>query len=193
MRTAYAIGIEYMSLIFYFAPFSTASVTDAVLAALGVAHERVQMSIEAGDTRKADFLKLNPNGRVPVIVHDGVAIWESAAIRLYLGETFGVAAGLFPAPGPKRGDAMKWVVWANMVLAEAGGRLSAAQPDGTDGGMQENSRDWVPPEQRTPAMRQKAIADIAGALEILDAAFAGQDFLLGKYSLVDTHMQAFIG
>jgi glutathione S-transferase len=164
-----------------------------VLAELGVAHERVQMSIEAGDTRKADFLKLNPNGRVPVIVHDGVTIWESAAITLYLGETFGVEAGLFPPPSPQRGAAMKWVVWANMALAEAGGRLSAAQPDGTDGGTQENSRDWLPPEQRTTAMLEKARVDIAACLNILEAELSDKDFLLGSYSLVDTHLQAFVG
>ena len=46
--------------------------------------------------------RLNPNGRVPTLVHDGVAIWESAAITIYLGETFGEAESvprnlLFPS------------------------------------------------------------------------------------------------
>ena len=74
---------------------------------------------KAGDTKKPEFLKLNPNGKVPVIVHDGTSIWESAAITMYLGEVFGVDAKLYPAPGPKRGAAMKWIVWGNVSLGEA--------------------------------------------------------------------------
>ena len=31
--------------------------------------------------------------------------------------------GLYPAPGPKRGEAMKWIVWSNVTLAEAVVRL----------------------------------------------------------------------
>ena len=44
----------------------------------------------------------------------------------YLGETFGVDAGLYPGPGPKRGNAMKWIVWSNVTLAEAVFRLMQA-------------------------------------------------------------------
>ncbi len=96
-----------MSLTFYYAPMSTASITEAVLAELGVACERIRLDFAAGDTRAPDFLAVNPNGRVPAVVHDGTSIWESCAITMYLGEAFGVEAGLYPAPGPKRGEAMK--------------------------------------------------------------------------------------
>src|SRR6185312_8799587 len=75
------------------------------------------------------------DGKVLVLVHDGKAIWESAAITLYLGEIFGVAEGLYPEPGPERGEAMKWVVWSNVTLGDAFGRLVR------------NTSDWVPAEQ----------------------------------------------
>ncbi len=180
-----------MSLTFYFAPYSTASVTEAVLAELGTSCERIELAMGAGGTRTPEFLAINPNGRVPTIVHDGMAIWESSAITLYLGEMFGVEKGLYPAPGPKRGEAMKWIVWANMVLAEAGGRLSA-QMDG-DGATQEESPDYLPPEMRNEAAAARARADITARLTILEAARSGKEFLLGAYSLVDTHLQAFTG
>jgi glutathione S-transferase len=180
-----------MTLTFYFAPYSTASVTQAILAELGTPCERIELSIGAGGTRTAAFLAINPNGRVPTIVHDGTAIWESSAITLYLGEMFGVEKGLYPAPGPKRGEAMKWIIWANMVLAESGSRLSA-QTDG-DGATQEESPDYLPPEMRSEAAASRARADITASLDILERALDGKEFLLGDYTLADTHMQAFVG
>ena len=182
-----------MSLIFYYVPMSTSSITEAVLAELGIPCDRVQLSITDGDTKQPDFLKINPNGRVPAIVHDGTTIWESAAITMYLGEVFGVAAQLYPPSGTQRGEAMKWIVWGNVTLAEAGGRLSALLPSDSDGGVLPNSQDWIPPEQRSTIALAKAKADLVGCLGILDNALGGKLFLLGDYSLVDTHLQGFVG
>ena len=180
-----------MSLTFYFAPYSTASVTEAVIAELGLSPERVEVAIGLDGTQSAAYRAINPNGRVPTIVHDGVTIWESAAITLYLGEVFGVTQGLFPETGPQRGEAMKWVIWTNMVLAEAGSRLSAMMAG--DGAAQEGSIDWVAPEMRSAAAAEQAKSDVHGALKILDAELSGKSFVLGEYSLVDTHMQGFVG
>lgn len=182
-----------MSLTFYYAPMSTASITDAVLAELGIPCERVKLDIQAGDTRKPAFLAVNPNGRVPAIVHEGTPIWESSAITMYLGEVFGVDAKLYPAAGPKRGEAMKWIAWSNVTLAEAGSRLAASLPPGSEGAVESNSQDWVPPEQRDASAAEKAKGDIAVCLKILDGALDGRSFLLGDYSLADTHLQGLVG
>lgn len=182
-----------MSLTFYYAPMSTASITEAVLAELGTPCERVKLDISAGDTRKPDFLKVNPNGRVPVIVHEGTSIWESSAITMYLGEVFGVDAGLYPTPGPKRGEAMKWIAWSNVTLGEAINRLSASLPPGSEGAVQSNSLDWVPPEERSASAVEKAKADLALCLKILDNGLEEKSFLLGEYSLADAHLQSLIG
>jgi len=182
-----------MSLTFYYAPMSTASITEAVLAELGTPCDRVKLDISAGDTRKPDFLKINPNGRVPAIVHEGTPIWESSAITMYLGEVFGVDAKLYPAPGLKRGEAMKWIAWGNVTLAEAASRLSASLPTNSEGAVQSNSQDWVPTEQRSAIAAEKAKADIALCLRILDGGLEGKSFLLGDYSLADTHLQGIVG
>lgn len=182
-----------MSLTFYYVPMSTSSITEAVLAELDIPCERVKLSITDGDTQKSNFLSINPNGRVPVIVHDGTAIWESSAITMYLGEVFGVDVNLYPALSLLRGEAMKWIVWGNIALAEAGGRLSASLPTGDDGAVVPNSLDWVPPEQRSTLAIEKAKIDIISCFQILNSALEGKLFLLGNYSLVDTHLQGFVG
>ena len=170
-----------MSLTFFRAPMSTATVTELVLAELDVPHETVTLDIKKGETKKPEHLKLDPNGRVPVIVHEGVTIWESAAITIYVGETFGVAKKLWPEAGPKRGEAMKWVVWMNVTFGEAVGRWARNTAPG-----------WLPPEQQNAKAGEAGKADLAKCLRILDEALDGRAFLCGDYTLVDTHANSFI-
>ena len=159
-----------MSLIFYHAPMSTSSITEAVIAELAIPHERVLLDIGRGDTRTSDYRSVNPNGRVPAIVHDGTAIWESAAITMYLGEVFGVERNLYPELGLKRGEAMKWIIWGNVTLAEAAGRFSAALPAGSPGAVQSGSVDYVAPELRDPQLMDKSLADVVRCLSIFNTA-----------------------
>lgn len=169
-----------MSLVFYYSPMSTASITHLVIEELGVACEQVRVDLKKGDTKKPEFLKLNPNGKVPLIVHDGTAIWESAAITMYLGETFGVEKLLYPPPGSMRGQAMKWIVWGSVTLVEAIGRWAR------------NTMDWVPEEQRNAKAAEAANKDIHNSLRILDEALAGGLFLVGDYTLADTHVHSLV-
>jgi glutathione S-transferase len=169
-----------MSLTFYFAPMSTATVTQLVFAELGTPHEAVHVDLQKKESHKADFLAKNPNGRVPTIVHDGTSIWESSAITMYLGEQFGVDKGLYPAPGPRRGEAMKWIAWCNVTLGEAVNRFTR------------NTMDWFPVDQHNAKAGEAAKQDIATCLKIVDEALDQREFLLGDYSLVDTHLNGFM-
>lgn len=194
-----------MSLVFYYSPFSTSNVTTAVIAELEYGQseplaKRVQLSIRAGDTKAPEYVfNVNPNGRVPAIVHDGVSIWESAAITMYLGETFGVAKdgdekpSLYPALGPKRGEAMKWIVWANTTLVEAAGRLAVTMLPGTPGAVEHGSQDEAGQNEQRNAEGEKATKDLAKWLGILDQGLEGRDYLLGQnYCLADTHIHSFV-
>jgi glutathione S-transferase len=55
------------------------------------------MSFQAGDTRKPEFIAINPRHTVPTIVDDGYVVWESLAILEYLDERFTSGPKLFPA------------------------------------------------------------------------------------------------
>lgn len=168
-----------MSLVFYYAPMSTASITTLVLEELGIPCERKKLDLRAGDTKKPEYLRIDPNGRVPCIVHDGVAIWESAAITMYLGETFGVEKKVWPAPGPKRGEAMKWVVWTNVTLGEAVYRWA------------NNTQEWRAADERNAKAGVTAAADIAKHLKVLDNALEGRQYLCGDFTLADSHVNSF--
>ncbi|MFA5984341.1 MAG: glutathione S-transferase family protein [Methylococcaceae bacterium] len=51
---------------------------------LGIAYARVNIDILKNESRTAEFLKINPNGRTPVLCHDGMYLAESNAILWYL-------------------------------------------------------------------------------------------------------------
>ena len=169
-----------MSLTFYYAPMSTATLTELVLAELDVPCEKIKLDLKKGETKTPEYLKINPNGVVPTIVHDGTVLWESAALTIYLGETFGVEKKLFPAPGPQRGEAMKWIVWGNATLGEAAGRFGR------------HTMEWFPADQKNEKAGEAAKKDIVDRLHVLDGALAGKQFLVGDYTLADTHVHSLV-
>lgn len=169
-----------MSLIFYYAPHSSASPVHWTLEELGVPYEKVHVDIKSGQQKQPAFLKINPNGRVPALVHDGVPIFESAAIQIYLGETFGVDKGLYPPPGPRRGEAMKWIVWCNVSLGDAFGRYMR------------NTSPWTPQEQHNAKAAEAAKAETQDLLRILNDALTGKDYLTGTFSIADIHLSSWL-
>lgn len=170
-----------MSLTFYYSPQSSASPVHFLLEELGIPYEKVKIDLRAGDQKKPEFLKLNPNGCVPLIVHDGVPIFESAAIQLYLGEQFGVEKGLYPKPGPERGEVMKWVVWTNATFGEAMSRFGR------------NLGPWAPEDERNAKAGATAKADVEKNLQIVDDALKGKQYLVGnKLTIADMHVASWM-
>jgi glutathione S-transferase len=166
-----------MSLVFYYAPMSSAVTAHWALEELGVPYEKVKIDLKARDQDRPAFLALNPNAKVPLLVHDGTPIFESAAIVLHLGETFGVEKKLFPPPGLRRAEAFKWIVWGNVSLGEAVSRH------------QHNTSARIPAERHNAKAAEAAAVDVEKHLAILDAALEGKTWLVGdSFSLVDLHL-----
>jgi len=171
-----------MSLVFYYAPMSTAVTVYWALEELGIPYDLVVMDLKARDQDKPGYRALNPNGAVPLVLHDGVAIYESIAIIMHLGETFGVERNLFPGPGLERAEAFKWLVWTNVSLGHAVHRYL------------ENTSERIPAEQRNAKAGVLARSDVERYLGILDADLATKTFLVADtFSLVDVHIAAYVG
>jgi glutathione S-transferase len=171
-----------MSLVFYYAPMSTASSVHWALEELAIPYEMVEIDLAARDQDKPGYRALNPNGKVPLVVHDGVPIFESVAIMIHLGETFGVGRGLFPEPGLERAEAFKWLVWANVSL---GGALTRYL---------RNVAERIPADERNAKAGENARVEVEALLGILDAELAGKRYLVGgTFSLVDVHLASFLG
>lgn len=173
-----------MSMTFYFSPMSSAVIAHWAIEELGVHVEKVKVDLKAGDQRKPEYLALNPNGKVPLLVVDGTPIFETVAIISYLGETYGVDKGLYPAAGLKRAEAMKWMAWAGVSICEALSRHATA------------SSERVPKEQHNAAAAAAAKADIEKLLGILEGELtkSKRPYLLGNdFMLPDLHVAGWVG
>ena len=91
---------------------------------LALEHKRIPyelqvLSFSAGDLKKPEYLAVNPRHRVPAIVDDGFALYESAAILEYLDERHGGEPRLFPGDVRQRALARRMVREADQYFAEA--------------------------------------------------------------------------
>lgn len=66
---------------------------------LGLEYEMRPIGSRTGETQTAEFSKLNPRQKIPLLQDGEITLAESAAIVTYLAETYGQEAGLIPAPG----------------------------------------------------------------------------------------------
>ena len=109
----------------YYAPGTAAFAPQMVLEEVGAEYALETVDISTDKPRDPEFLKLNPNGWVPVLIHqnalsDGdLVMHESAAIVMYLCDRY-PEAGLAPAPGdPARGRFYQWLVYMADTLQVA--------------------------------------------------------------------------
>jgi GST-like protein len=164
-----------MTITLYEAPMSSATPVVHALMELDIPWERVTLSLDKNDQKKPEFLRMNPNGKVPTLVVDGTPMFEALAIMTYLGERFGVERQLWPAADdPARMEAMSWSTWAYVSYGSAIYRLLQAESE------------RLPKELHNPAQVRRAREDLAQLLTILNERLAGRDHILGKqFSLAD--------
>jgi glutathione S-transferase len=166
-------------IVLYWHPMSSATPVACALAELGVPHERVKVDITAGEQRRPDYLALNPNGKVPTLTVDGAPMFEALAIEMWLGQTYGVASGLWPAEGTRENlQARAWSTWAYVSYGAQVMRLQAAIDLGT------------PDDAHGTAARK----NLDGLLALLDDRLSRHPWMLGEaYTLVDLIVASVIG
>ena len=95
----------------YYNPFSP-NARRALMTAihLNVPVERILVDLRKGEQKKPEYLKLNPNGKVPTLEDDGYVVWESRAIMQYLADKT-PGQTLFPQELRARYDVIHWMFW----------------------------------------------------------------------------------
>jgi glutathione S-transferase len=140
---------------------------------IGVPYELQRIDIGAGEHKKTEYLKLNPNGLVPTLIVDGTPLYEAAALLMLLAERH-PDAKLAPLPGTReRGLYLQWMLHMSNTV-QAAFRLWF------------HPREGGPPESEE-GIKAAARAAIEASWERLDAHLAAHGpYMLGsKYGVLD--------
>jgi glutathione S-transferase len=136
----------------------------------GIAYDMKTLSFDKEENKRPDFLKLNPRGKVPVIVDDGFALYESAAIVEYLEDKKPGEPRLFAADPRQRAVQRRMMREADQYVAPALTALALLLRPGAEGA--------------TPDKIAAATAALKAELALWEAALTG-DYLAGALSAAD--------
>jgi len=150
----------------YYYPGFASLLPHMMLREIGVAFELRFVDQDSSQQRSADYLKLNPNGRIPVLVDGDLVLFETAAIALHLVDRF-PQAGLAPAIGTReRAEFYKWMIHLT----------NTPQPE---------FRAWFYPhehvsdEAAAPAAKQAAGERLNRMFDVISAQLGDRTWLLG--------------
>jgi glutathione S-transferase len=146
---------------------------------LGLDYEHIKVDFATGDTRRPEYLALNPNGHVPVIDDDGLILWESMAINLYLAKKYN-KSGLYPARPEDEARAWQWSFWG---MTEVERPLLTALLN----------RAVYPERERDTAAADQAEKSLAQPLGVLDGALGRAACLLGEqFTVADLNVASIL-
>jgi glutathione S-transferase len=149
------------------------------LAELDIAYERIDAGMQFGRNTEADYLDMNPNGRVPTLVDGDFVLWESNSIMRYLCLAYGKGKPIYPDAPKRRAAVDRWLDWT----------LSTVQPV-------DRPVFWAlvrtPPEKRDMAAIQKDVDAEASVWRIADRHLSIRRFIEGDdFTLADIAIGAY--
>jgi glutathione S-transferase len=136
---------------------------------LGLAYEREDWGMPLRDPKVPEFLALNPNGQVPVLVENEFVLWESNAILIYLAEREGA---LLPDQLEQRALTLQWLGWQASELNPPWGYALNALIRKTPG-------------YDDPARVADSMARWTAKMEILEAALVRGDSIGNGFTIAD--------
>jgi glutathione S-transferase len=162
-----------MMLALYYFPGNASLLPHMMLREIGAEFELRLVDRGQNAQKSPEYLKLNPNGRIPVLVDGSLVLFETAAIALHLADKF-PQAGLAPAVGsPERAEFYKWMIHlTNTPQAEY--------------------RAWFYPhehvsdEAAAPAVKQAAGERLNSMFDVISEQLGDRTWLLGeRFSAAD--------
>ncbi len=141
---------------------------------MGEPYELNLLNLGAQDQKKPDFLKINPNGRIPAMVdhtdENEIRVFESGAILLYLAEKFGK---LLPTDPAERIDAIAWTYFQTGGIGPMMGQA---------GFFKNNFSDF-------PAGYDRFLKESERLVQVLETALTDRDYLVGNDITIADIMQ----
>ena len=151
----------------YYSPQTRAGRPRWLLEETGAPYELVTLDLHKGEHKKPDYMKIHPHGAVPALVDGDLALFESAAICMYLADKF-PEKRLAPEVGtPARGLYYQWMLYSMATLEPP---VLAVFLNTV----------MLPEAERSPAVVEQARATFATVGGVLSNALVGRTFILGE-------------
>ena len=157
----------------YTAPTANGWKASIALEELGIDYDVEYLHFNKNEQKTPDFLKLNPNGRIPVIVdhdNDDFVLAESGAILLYLAERSGK---LWPTDPKLRHQAMQWLMFQMSAIGPMLGQAMFFQRIAAPKGIVDEYA------------IERYVTESKRLLRVLNDVLRDQEYLCGAYSMVD--------
>jgi glutathione S-transferase len=133
------------------------------------------LDVPTGDSRAADYMGLNPMGKVPALLDGATALWESNAINWYLAESYPEAMLLPPTPA-ERASVQRWLFFQAAHVSPAAMAVNRELND-------RHRTYWqLQPDPRAAEVGKQ---DLSRYLPVLESALAESDWLEKQFSLAD--------
>ena len=126
-----------------------------------------KVSLQDQDQKTPAYLQLNPNGRIPTLVDDGFAVFESGAILIYLAEKTG---RLMPADVKGRSEVIQWLMF---------------QMGGVGPMMGQANVFYRAMEDKIPVAISRYQNESRRLFEVLDQQLSRSEWLTSEYSIAD--------
>ena len=154
---------------FYFNAAPNPAKVALMLEETGLAYEAIPIDTRKGQQFEADFLKVNPNGKVPAIVVDGVSVFDSNAILLYLAEKTGQ---FLPENTPiNRAELLSWLMFIGTGVGPFSGQAV-------------HFKHYSP--EKVPYAHDRYQFEVRRHYTILNERLATRSFMVGDtYTIVD--------
>jgi glutathione S-transferase len=104
-----------MKLTLYYAPYTCALVPYVTLTEAGAAFEVENVNTRSGQNRSAEYMRINPKAKVPVLLIDGEPLTENLALQVWIARQF-PAAKLLPSAPNEEIKAISLMSWFGTTI-----------------------------------------------------------------------------
>jgi glutathione S-transferase len=85
--------------------------------AINLVPNMVEMQLHKGEQKSPQFLQLNPDGKIPVLINDELVLTESNAILQYIANKY--QSPLWPQKLAEQAQTLKWLFWQTSIWSNA--------------------------------------------------------------------------
>ena len=134
---------------------------------LGLEYQLHKISLQDQQQKEADYVAINPNGRIPTLVDDGFAVFESGAIMIYLAEKTG---RLMPTDVKGRSEVIQWLMFQMSGIGPMMGQANVF---------------FRTMEEKVPAAISRYQNESRRLFEVLDRQLDHSEWLAKNFSIAD--------